>query len=127
METSSPVSYYFKYNDLSINSILNLKWALYGYFFYQSIIETLDNDDFVKTVSFNESLNLDFLKLKNLKKEFYVDNAIIDDDFFFKKEFETTYGHLIFTENSKIHFKLKLNVSEFIILQNALFPRLVFF
>lgn len=128
LKIDSPVSYYFKYSDLSINSNLSLKWSLYGFFFFRSLIETLDDSSYTDDISFSNSIDSDFYNLKRKKKKiFTIDDVIMDNDLLFKQEFETTYKQLYYSENSKVHFKIKLNAFEYIILQNILFPKLVFY
>lgn len=128
IKIDNPISYYFKYTDLSINSILSLKWSLYGYYFFKSIIETLDDPNYTNDISFYDSIDSKFFDLKNKKnKIFTIDNVLISNDLLLKQEFETVYNQLYYSENSKIHFKVKLNVFEYLLLQNSLFPRLIFY
>jgi hypothetical protein len=117
----SPVkSYYYKYDDLSINLLLKLKWGLYGYFFFKSIIDTLDDPINTKDIIFEE-------EFKSKKKEFFLDDFIIENFDKFKSVCENEYTKEYYGPNSTIRLKIKLSAKEFIILQNILFPHLVQF
>lgn len=124
IEIDSPVkSYYFKYNDLSINLALRFKWSLYGYFFFNSIIETLDDPIYTDDITLEGSIESNFTC--NKKKIFLIDDFEINNFENFKLIFENEYNNEYYDANSMIRFKIKLNIKEFIILQNVLFPRLV--
>lgn len=121
-EILSPVSdYYFKYSDLSINKTTKLKWSLYAFFFFNSIMENLKDPEITKDIFFETDIS------DNVKKELTIDGIVINNFEEFKKEMETEYNNDIYNENSTIHFKLKLKAKEFIIIQNALFPKLILF
>lgn len=124
IKIESPVSsYYFKWSDLSINIVIKFKWSLYAYFLFNSILETIDDPNYINDISFEESIDPD-IKSKN-KKIFLVDDFKIDDFEDFKKVIENEYTKLYYSGNSVIRFKIKLNMKEFVILQNILHPRLV--
>ena len=62
LKLDSPVSnYYFKYSDLSINLNINLKWALYAFFFLNSILENVNDTQYNEGVSFKDSINSVFV------------------------------------------------------------------
>jgi len=124
VEIKSPVDfYYFKWNDLSINIIIKFKWSLYAYFFFNSILETLNDSNYIDGISFAESIGGDFTSNQN--KIFLIDDFEIKKFEDFKEIIEKEYTKSYYSENSTLRFKIKLNVKEFIILQNALYPRLI--
>lgn len=121
---ASPVnSYYFLSQDLSINISLRLKWALYGWFFFKSLSEALDDPDYWADLTFSDCINPNFETTKQPKKLF-LDGNDVDSFELFKIILETEYTKAYHDQNSLISFKLKLNVSEFLIMQDELFPRL---
>ena len=126
LDIQSPVSdYYFKTIDLSINLKLKLKWGLYGFYFMKSIsdnVGTVEND-YEENMFFCESINSN-LKYPKEKHELILDDVIIDTIGDFTREIDSEYIKSYYSENSIIHFKLKINIGEFIILQNTSFPRL---
>lgn len=124
-----PVSNYFlKINDLSINLIINLKWIFWGYFFISSISKNLNdkNLDWEDVIDSNIQKNI----IKNIKKEKH--EILIDNNKINKKEdldnlINILYNEEYFDINTKIHIKLKLNIDEFLIISNYLFPTLMKF
>lgn len=71
-------------------------------------------------------------KISNIKKKekiLLIDNHITLTDLDFKNLLDTLYINprysAIFNENTKIHFKLKINLNEFLILSNTLFPTFI--
>lgn len=121
---NSPVSqYYMKLNDLSLNLRISLKWALWGYFFMKSItdsIEQLPNDFDPHTFMDNDKTFFCHHKENHI----FLDNFDLDSFSTFKKLMENEYNSKLYSDNSSIHFKLKLNLNEYIVLQNNLFPYL---
>jgi len=123
----SPVdSYYFQHNDLSINILLKLKWSIFGFYFLNSILETLNDDSYTKDICFSHSIDLDFY-IKKQPKLLLIDDTVIENFTVFKHRFETEYVKDYFTNNSTVSFKLKVNAKEFIMLQNVLIPKLGYF
>lgn len=121
---SSPVdTYYFRSRDLSINISLRLKWALYGWFFLKSLSEALDDKSYYENLDFSDSINPNFETTK-YARVLLVDSIDMTSFDTFKDEFENEYCKAYYNQNAVIEFKLKLNVSEYIIIQNNLFPRL---
>ena len=126
LKIDSPVNeYYYKYSDLSINLSIRLKWSLHAYYFMISIMETIDDPSYTDGIDFKSSINGEFL-LKE-KKIFTMDEVEITDVGVFIKEMEGEYSKNFYSENSIIHFKLKVNYNEFILLQNVLIPQLVYY
>lgn len=120
----SPVnSYYFRSRDLSINVSLRLKWSLYGWFFLKSLSEALDDKDYYEGLDFSDSINPNFEPIK-YNRILLVDSIDMTSFDSFRNEFENEYAKAYYNQNATISFKLKLNVSEYIIVQNDLFPRL---
>jgi hypothetical protein len=121
---SSPVnSYYFLAQDLSINMFLSLKWARYGWFFFKSLDESLNELDTYTSVNFGDSINYNpDTALED--RILLVDGDRVDSFDLFKEKFENDYNSVLFSLNSVIHLKLKLNVHEYIIIHDDLFPKL---
>ena len=127
--TEHPLSdYYLKLDDLSINLYISIKWCKWGYFFLTSIISELDN--------LKEEYRLDYIISKGIqnikemeenKKVLFIDNLEIKEDFddILKREYFNGKLGEIFHENAKIHMKLKMNLREFLIISNMLYPSLI--
>lgn len=71
-------------------------------------------------------------KINNIKEKekiLLIDNHIILNDLDFKNLLDILYINPkysnIFDENTKIHFKLKVNINEFLILSNTLLPTFI--
>lgn len=126
-----PVSnYYLKLNDLSINLLISLKWVKWGYFFLSSISNELKNidNDYQLNVFIDKSLQS--INKMNLIKEphlLLIDDKVIVDSNDFNDLLENFYSKDIFDSNTKIHLKLKLNIDEYLIISNILFPTLIKF
>lgn len=121
----SPVNdYYFKCTDLSINISLSLKWALFGFYFFNSIKETINDPAYTENISFDEAINSNFVNDAGTNALF-IDSVAINNVNEFVKEMENEYIKDYYNESSVVHFKLKLTPKDFIILQNLLFPKLI--
>jgi hypothetical protein len=57
----------------------------------------------------------------------FIDDVLIKCEGDLEKEFEETYSHEIFSENTRVHFKLQVNLREFLLLGHELHPTLVKF
>jgi len=127
LHMESPVeNYYFKYNDLSTNLSTKLKWSLYAYYFFKSLLDTLDNEEYTENLGFEESFQPNLHQTSKQKKIILLDNFEVSNLLSFKNEMETEYKQIFYTENAPVHFKLKVNVHEFIWLNHALIPKLVY-
>ena len=66
---------------------------------------------------------------KEEKKELLIDDVKVENDLDFENLIENFYNDKvlgkIFTANTKIHMKLKLNLREYLIITNVLYPTLV--
>lgn len=121
---SSPIiPHYFMCHDMSINLSLRLKWALYGYFFLKSLENALNDDSYLIDISFTECVTPNFNKTK-FDKKLLIDDIDTNSFNVFKNQFENEYNKKYYSQNSLIRFKLKLNISEYVIIQNRLFPKL---
>lgn len=115
--------YYFKLNDLSINSLVSLKWSILGYFFYASLSENIlktsttfpINNILPKSCNYSSSYGSHTL---------YIDSNEIKSVEHFLELLNTVYSCDIFDENDLVRFKLIVNLSDFILLQNLFFPTL---
>lgn len=129
VRTLNPVSnYYFKLDDLSINLLISLKWLKWAYFFMKSIkngIDEIEDNNSLERI-ITKSIQ-DFRKnnLEYEKKIIIIDNEIVEDDDKFVFLVENFYSKSWFDENTKVHVKLKLNIGEYLLLTNSLFPTLV--
>lgn len=123
-------NYYTKLDDLSINLYISLKWIRWGYFFLNSIIENLD--ELEKELSISEIISKSIQNLKEEKeekKEIIIDDIKVKDFEEFEELIEKEYNDKtlkkIFDENTKIQMKLKLNLREYLIITNVLYPTLI--
>jgi len=126
IKENSPVSNYFlKLNDISINLLINLKWILWAYEFLINIskeVKKIDKEDFLDKYIM-EKLNLE----KNKIHEILIDNIRINDENDLIKIFNEEYNNILFNENTIVHMKLKINIEEFLIISNYLYPELIIF
>lgn len=125
-----PVSnYYMKLHDLSINLLINLKWINWGYYFLTSIKEELGKlDSSYDTKNLFENTIQDIVEMQENDKIISIDDTIIKnssefDDFI--KEYVAGDLSVFFNENTKIHMKMKINLREYLIMTNELYPTLV--
>ena len=125
----SPVDhYYMKVYDLSINLRIKLKWVLYGYYFFACISEevTSINPEYTTRRLLSTSINAD-LVLPQKKHQILLDDSIIVDVDELDRRLSGVYNNAFFEENSVAHLKLKINVGEYLLLQNAAFPHLGYY
>lgn len=120
-----PVSNYFlKINDLSINLVISLKWIRWGYFFFNSLSKELK----IYTYSLNEiivdSLQGQQFNLIEKNHILIIDNEIVENEEKVDTLLDIFYSQDFFDENTKIHIKLKLNLRDYLIISNLLFPAL---
>lgn len=118
--------YYTKLDDLSVNLYISLKWIRWGYYFLDSFSKKLD---LIEGFKYGDIISN---SLQILKEEEEVNKEILIDGFKINnvEEFEKIlYDNYIcsgfFDSNSKIHMKLKLNLREYLIITNMLYPTLV--
>lgn len=68
-------------------------------------------------------------EIDEYKKIITIDDKKIEDESDFTRIIENLYSSQIlgklFSENDKVHIKLKLNLREYIIVTNVLYPRLL--
>jgi hypothetical protein len=136
---SHPVNdYYLKLNDLSINLLVSLKWIKWAYKFFTSLIIELDrlDENYALDDIISKSIQ-DFkkIKIKENSKIITIDDYPINSEeallaliekFYKNPVFNSTHGP-IFDSNTKVHLKLKLNLREYLIISNLLFPTLIKF
>ena len=85
--------------------------------------DSLDDESYYEGLSFSGSINPNF-EVTKYNKMLLVDSFDMTSFDVFKEELEKEYTKCYYSENASIEMKLKLNVSEFIFVQNNLFPRL---
>lgn len=125
-----PVSkYYMKLNDLSINLVINLKWINWGYYFLTSIKEELGKlDSGYDIKNLFENTIQDIVEMQENDKIISIDDAIIKDSSEFDdfvKEYVAGDLSEFFNENTKIHMKMRINLREYLIITNRLYPTLI--
>ena len=91
--------------------------------FLKSLSEALDDPDYWDNISFSDCINPNFETVKYPKKLF-IDGCDVSSFELLKAALEGRYARSYRGENSLVSFKLKLNVSEFVVIQDELFPRL---
>lgn len=122
IKISHPLSdYYLKIDDLSINLLINLKWIKWGFFFLKSISENLER----KNINFEDFIQKGIGEIKEIKYDKHI--LIIDgmETWDLKDMIENFYSDKLFDENTKIHLKLKINLRDYLIISNLLFPTLI--
>ena len=124
--THPAADYYLKLDDLSINLLISLKWIRWGYFFLSSIKNELNKLGDEYKICEITSNSLQKLKEEKIEKKILIDNKEIENNENFEKRLKEFYLKLdCFHENTKVHLKLKLNLSEYLILSNMLYPTLI--
>lgn len=119
----SPVSNYFScVTDLSLNNKIKLKWAIWGYFFFYEIRDSF-KDDYANNM-YKEILPTTYEIKNKFTPEIFLDDKEVSDINIFKKELENWYNLEEFDENTTIHFKLKVNLDDFLIINFVLYPSL---
>ena len=119
--------YYTKLDDLSINLILSLKWIKWGYFFFYSLCENLDS---LENHNLKEIISKSIQKIEKIDenaKILLVDDFIVEDGVALDRMIITRYSNKIFDKNTKIHMKLKMNLREYLIITNMLYPTILEF
>lgn len=128
MQYEHPVSnYYFKVNDLSINTIISFKWVFWGFYFFKSISTEIVKPEYAIEFVLNKEILEQWDLSKKIKHTLEFNDVIIESETELIKLIETDYNLSIFNENTKVHIKLKLNLDEYILLTNVYFPTLVCF
>lgn len=123
----SPVSgYYLKLSDLSINVLISLKWANFAYFFFKNISETIiniNNSDYGLRKQLPNDISYN---ISHKNHELYIDHFLINDFESYKNILNLEYDGELFSENTKVRFKLVINFDDFILLQNNFIPILFY-
>lgn len=131
LDIKHPLSeYYLKLDDLSINLYINLKWIEWGFFFLNSL--SMELDKIKEEYKFSDIIENGIQKREEEKEE---NKLILIDDREIKnyEELEDLINSLyfdkilerLFNENTKIHMKLKMNLREYLIITNMLYPTLI--
>ena len=121
-----PVSNYFlKLTDLSVNLLISLKWVLWGHEFLFSISNEIKIMNYSMTELIDNSIQLQDMNMEEKQHVILIDDQKIqnwDDTFYLIENF---YNNDIFNENTKIHMKLKLNLREYLIIAEVLYPTFI--
>lgn len=124
-----PVSeYYLKLNDTSVNILISLKWLKWSYVFMTLLSKNLDNldNDYNFPSLINKSIQVDmFDNIPTIPHILIIDNNIIDSLESLDNLINNLYNQPIFDENTKIHVKLKINLIDYLIISNCLFPTFI--
>jgi len=117
-----PVSnFYFKINDLSLNLLISLKWSIWAYIFLNETSKKIP--EYENYLTFDKNIQgKDLLIKNNVKHKLTIDDLIVESEVHFIEIMENLYKEEIFDENVKVHFKLKINLNEFLLLKNLLTP-----
>ena len=112
--------YFFKPYDYSINIIISLKWFWWSYEFFNYILNNINEYDLINYQKNNIQNNI-LIKQTLIKEEkiLIIDNTILDNNL---NKILINYENKLFNKNTLIHFKLKLNIDEFIMLSYFLHP-----
>lgn len=122
--------YYLKPSDFSINVLISLKWVLWGFTFFKHLSnELLKLEEDYKFENLLDGCIQDknLLDFKEMKHALDIDGKNIENDEEFYELMNGLYNENFFDENTKIHLKLKINLREFLIISNFLFPTLIKF
>lgn len=120
-------NYFLILDDLSINIKISLKWAKLGYFFLSELSKELlelEGPEYSFKELFSNSLNskADIIIEEEKHRIFFNEIEIFSEkdilNFINKNRF-------YYDENSKILLKLKINLREFLILDNLFYPVLL--
>lgn len=121
-----PVSeYYLKLSDISINIEVSLKWSIWAYVFLKEVSKNLYEEKNIYKLDkiFKDCIEEKIILSHEEKKHLlYIDTSRIDKDEDFIFIFENFYTDSIYSENSKINFKLKINLREYLIISNYVTP-----
>lgn len=125
---SHPVSdYYLNPIDISVNVNISLKWAEWAYVFFYEISKEISvlGEEYKYENLISGSIQ-DKMTLGSKEEEhiILIDNLEIKNESDFVNTINNVYSSEIFTENTKLNFKLKINLREYHILSGFLFPTL---
>lgn len=119
-------AYYLKLDDLSMNLLVPLRWIKWSYFFLASTSSNLDElgseYDFKNMVTNSIS---HIPEIKSEKRVLEIDGKSINNQEEFELLLEEFYSMRVFTPSTKIHLKLKVNLHDYILISNVLFPCLL--
>lgn len=102
-------------HDLSINAIINLKWLLWGIFYFKSISEQID----IPELEYNEKPIQTIIYPKKLEHIFLINNTKIENN--------NQINDIIdkYEENTNILITLKLNIDEYLNLTGYIWPCMI--
>jgi hypothetical protein len=120
--------FYYKADDFSMNIYCSLKWALWAYKFLTNISKDLieykrgyEKENGVydpATCSINSPISYP----KCVEHQLILDNTLIQDENHFVDLMNDAYNEPYYDQNSKTHFKLKVNLQDFLMLQFEVVP-----
>lgn len=125
----SPVDkYYLSAHELSITLKIKLKWVLFGYYFLSSISTTIgDEHIYTSRRLLVDSINSD-LVYPTAPHVLTLDSYTINNDIGLLTEIlDSEYTESYYDENTLVRLKLKINIVEYIMINNMLYPQLGYF
>lgn len=113
--------YFFILEDLSINLVIKLKWILWGFHFLNEIsnnvIHLRQEEEFEKSIE--KSINFNFNK-----HILYIEDIVINSINDVNNLIKNLNEEKIYSSNTLISMKLKLNLKEFLLISYIFYPSL---
>lgn len=126
VDIAHPVSNYFlKINDLSINLLISLKWILWGHEFLFAISKEIKAEQYTMNDLIDASIQSPIHISEEKEHVILIDDQIIQNMRETKNLINNFYSMNIFDENTKIHMKLKINLREYLIISEVLYPTFI--
>lgn len=118
-------NYFLKLNDTSVNLLISLKWVYWGFTFLDSLSKNLNDLEDYNSDLLENIIDLSITKINNCEEGGKI--LLIDDHEILNKtdldlRLNSFYLNSFFSENSKIHLKLKINLREFLIISHLMYP-----
>lgn len=92
---------------------------MWAYIFFDNISKNI--------INFRDDKLIQLNNIKLIEHVLLIDNRIIKNEEEFIKIIERDYSSKIFDENTKVHFKLKLNLHDYLLLNNVIYPTFMIF
>jgi hypothetical protein len=124
-------NYYLQLHDLSINLLISLKWVKWGHKFFTELskeLEQLGEGFSNKNIITKSIQKFNLIDIKEELKLIIIDDRVVRTEKDFYLILETFYLNKnlpLFDQNTKVHLKLKLNLREYLIISNLLFPTFI--
>ena len=115
------MDYFLTINDLSANLEIKLKWLKWGFFFFNSLSKEFLNPKREARFNFFDNVQEELKTIKKKDHVLLLDNFIIENETQMMDVYENFYKGLI-TSNQDVKLKLKLNLDEFLMIDNLYIP-----